>query len=88
MSAVRTLLAVAARLVATAEAEGIEVGTVTMHPVLGVRLHPVDPGLTPALALALGLTDRHVMEQEDESVEFFRGEVVGVRIDTHHVLGR
>lgn len=76
--------ALALRLVTEAEAAGIEVGHAALSN-FGVRLHPLDDALTPALAVELGLTQRHVMVNDSGTVvEFFDGVVDGIKVTTHH----
>jgi hypothetical protein len=88
MNTIREVIAAADKAAQMAEAAGITVAHVAVATVLGARLHPEDTALTPALAESLGLTERHVAHGIDAAgpVEFFDGEIDGVRVSTHWVL--
>lgn len=81
---IRYALALAARLVKDAEEASISVLSVTVHATM-VRLHAEDPGLTPALAVALGLTTRRVYPDDPKiaGIEFFEAEIDGIHVSTH-----
>ena len=90
MTAIRKILALTDRLVVAAETEGIEVGHISLHQITGISLYAEQDDLTPALAVALGLTHRHVMSQPKDThdVEFFDAELDGVNVSTHHRIAR
>lgn len=82
----RTILAVTDRLVAIAENHGIEIDHVSLT-LPGIAIYPLFRDLAPTLAAALGLTEQHIMDNKDGSaVEFFDGDVDGIKVTTHHRL--
>ena len=85
------LVGFAASLMSEALAQGVEVRSVTTswHPDhLSIGLWATDNGLTPALAVALGLTTRTQQMGNDptEALEVFEGRIAGVVVSTIHRL--
>lgn len=74
-------LDVARALVAQAQDNGIEVGSVMVSG--DVCIYAKGDGLAPALAVALGLTTRIEHHLDRGHFEFFHGEVDGVPVQTH-----
>ena len=84
----RQVLAVADAALEVAESAGLAVENLTAHALGYVTLLTVD-GDGPALALALGLTDRIVhiyTPRPAESIEAFRGAWRGIELTVQHSI--